>query len=113
MFGVYSIRGSKSSKKGRKPILTIRSNGKVQLKKFVRNKKNSIIELYKQVKKSFFHTGKKKIGIFYGADIGPALDLEKMIKEDSKIKLVNVYFQCLHFPVHNFSQPQSKSKLIF
>ena len=69
-----------------KPILTL-DNGKVKLKKFVKNKKNSIIELYKQIKKDAFQTGKKKIGIFYGSDIKPALELETMIRNDPKIKI--------------------------
>ena len=70
-----------------KPIITIGSDGRVKLKKFVSNKKNSIIELYKQVRKDTFYAGKKKIGIFYGSDIDPALELEKMIREDNKIKI--------------------------
>jgi DegV family protein with EDD domain len=70
-----------------KPIVTIGSDGKVKLKKFVRNKRNSIIELYRQIRKGPFSTGKKKIGIFYGSDIDPALDLKKMIKGDKKIKI--------------------------
>ncbi|MFZ3386407.1 MAG: DegV family protein, partial [Candidatus Hydromicrobium sp.] len=70
-----------------KPILTIGSDGKVKLKKFVKNKTNSIIELYKQIKRDSFYTGKRKIGIFYGSDINPALELEKMIREDNKIKI--------------------------
>lgn len=73
-----------------KPIITIGSDGKVKLKKFVKNKRNSIIELYRQIRKdSFdpFSTVKKKIGIFYGTDINPALELEKMIEEDNRIKI--------------------------
>ncbi|PIU29454.1 MAG: hypothetical protein COT09_00675 [Candidatus Hydromicrobium americanum] len=70
-----------------KPIITIGSDGKVKLKKFVKNKRNSIIELYKQIRKDSFYTGKKKIGIFYGSDINPALELEKMIREDSRVKI--------------------------
>ncbi|MBU2563521.1 MAG: DegV family protein [Actinobacteria bacterium] len=70
-----------------KPIITIGSDGKVKLKKFVKNKRNSIIELYKQIRKDSFSTVKKKIGIFYGTDINPALELKKMIEEDNKIKI--------------------------
>ena len=69
-----------------KPIITI-DNGKVILKKFVKNKKNAIIELYKQIKKDSFNASKKKIGIFYGSDIKPALELEAMVRNDSKIKI--------------------------
>lgn len=70
-----------------KPILTIGSDGKVKLKKFVRNKRNSIIELYRQIRKDPFSTSKKKIGIFYGSDINPALELKDMVTEDSGIKI--------------------------
>jgi DegV family protein with EDD domain len=70
-----------------KPIVTIGSDGKVKLKKFVRNKRNSIIELYKQIRKDPFSTGEKKIGIFYGSDLNTALELKKMIKGDKKIKV--------------------------
>ncbi|GAH92175.1 unnamed protein product, partial [marine sediment metagenome] len=55
-------------------------------KELVKNKRNSIIELYRQIRKdSFdpFSTVKKKIGIFYGTDINPALELKKMIEEDN------------------------------
>lgn len=69
-----------------KPVVTIGSDGKVRLKKFVRNKRNSIIELYRQIRKDPFSTGKKKIGIFYGSDINPALELEKMVRRDKRIK---------------------------
>jgi len=68
------------------PILYL-DNGKVKLKKFVKSKKNSLVELYKQIKKDAFNNTKKKIGIFYGSDIKPALELETMIKNDSKIKI--------------------------
>ena len=69
-----------------KPIITI-EGGKVILKKFVKNKKNAIIELYKQIKKDSFNASKKKIGIFYGSDIKSALELEAMVRNDSKIKI--------------------------
>ncbi|MCL4378109.1 MAG: DegV family protein [Actinobacteria bacterium] len=69
-----------------KPIITI-DNGKVKLKKFVRNKRSSIIELYKQIRKDALHNTKKKIGIFYGSDINPALELEAMVRNDPRIKI--------------------------
>ena len=69
-----------------KPILVL-DKGTVKLKKFVRNKKNSIIELYKQVKKDAFNAYRKKIGIFYGEDKNPALELEAMIRNDPEIKI--------------------------
>ncbi len=74
-----------------KPIITIGSNGKVKLKKFVKNKKNSIIELYKQIRKDSFSSMKKKIGIFYGSDINPALEIRKMIKGDRRIKIDELF----------------------
>jgi len=70
-----------------KPIVTLGSDGKVKLVKFVKNKKNSLIELYWQVRKISYSYAGKKIGIFYGEDIGPALELEKIIKSDNKIKI--------------------------
>jgi len=69
-----------------KPILVL-DKGTVKLKKFVKNKKSSMIELYRQIKKGTHHTGRKKIGIFYGQDIGPALQLEDMIRNDAKIEI--------------------------
>lgn len=69
-----------------KPILSL-ENGKVKLKKFAKNKKTSILELYKQVKIHRPDTAKRKIGIFYGDDKGPALDLEEMIRKDPEIKI--------------------------
>lgn len=70
-----------------KPILTIGSNGKVQLKKFARNKKKAIVELYRQIKKEVSYDEKKKFGIFYGSDINPALELKKMLVDDSGIEI--------------------------
>lgn len=69
-----------------KPILYL-DKGTVKLKKFVASKKNSIIELYRQIKKDACNTGRKKIGIFYGADIKPALELEEMIRNDPEIEI--------------------------
>jgi DegV family protein with EDD domain len=70
-----------------KPIVTISNNGKVNLIKFVRNKRNSLIELYWQVKKISYPAEKKKIGIFYGEDVNTALEMEKIIRSDSQIKI--------------------------
>jgi DegV family protein with EDD domain len=69
-----------------KPIVVL-DNGIVKLKKFARSKKNSIIELYKQIKKYSLPQYKKKIGIFYGSDIKPALELEEMVNNDSEIEI--------------------------
>ncbi|MEA2016745.1 MAG: DegV family protein [Actinomycetota bacterium] len=70
-----------------KPIVTLGRDGKVKLIKFVRNKKNSRIEIYWQLKKSSYPGKKRKIGIFYGEDINTALELEKIIKSDDKIEI--------------------------
>ena len=75
-----------------KPILTFDSNGKLKLKKFVRNQRNSLIELYKQLKKSIRDNKKSKIGICYGNDRGPAMELEKMLKNDPEITLDEVIY---------------------
>jgi DegV family protein with EDD domain len=69
-----------------KPIVVL-DNGIVKLKKFARSKKNSIIELYKQIKKYSMPQYKKKIGIFYGSDIEPALELEEKVKNDPDIRI--------------------------
>jgi DegV family protein with EDD domain len=68
------------------PILYL-DNGNVKLKKFVKNKKNAMFDLYKQVKKDSFNINKKKIGIFYGSDIKPALELEAMVRNDPEINI--------------------------
>jgi DegV family protein with EDD domain len=70
-----------------KPIITIGSDGKVKLVKFVRNRRNSLIELYWQAKKITYPVGRKKIGIFYGEDVNIALELEKIIRSDKKIEI--------------------------
>lgn len=68
-----------------KPIITISNIGKVKLIKFVKNQRNSLIELYWQARKISYPVKEKKIGILYGEDIGPALELEKIIKSDKNI----------------------------
>jgi len=69
-----------------KPILAL-DNGIVKLKKFARNKKKAILELYRQIKKHSLPGYNKKIGIFYGSDIEPALELKELIKSDPEIKI--------------------------
>lgn len=68
-----------------KPIITITNNGKIKLIKFVKNKRNSLIELYWQVRKVSYPIKERKIGILYGEDIGPAIELEKIIRSDKNI----------------------------
>ncbi len=75
-----------------KPILTFDRSGKLKLKKFVRNQKNSLIELYRQLKTNILDNKKSKIGICYGNDKGPALELEEMFKNDPEIALDEVIF---------------------
>ncbi len=70
-----------------KPIITISSDGKVRLIKFVKNRRNSLIEIYWQVKKISYPVKRKKIGIFYGEDKDVALELENIITSDSQIEI--------------------------
>jgi DegV family protein with EDD domain len=70
-----------------KPIITISSDGKVRLIKFVKNRRNSLIEIYWQVKKISYPVKRKKIGIFYGEDKDIALELENIIRSDSQIEI--------------------------
>lgn len=70
-----------------KPIVTLGSDGRVRLIKFVRNKRNSLIELYWQVKKIPYSTRGIKVGIFYGEDRNTGLELEKIIRSDNRIKI--------------------------
>lgn len=74
-----------------KPILTIGKDGKVKLKKFARNKKTAILELINQAKMELIKLKEKyfnkcSLGIFYGSDKKPALEIEKALKEDSELK---------------------------
>ncbi len=75
-----------------KPIITFDSTGKLKFKKFARNKRNSLIELYRQIKASIRDNEKSKIGICFGNDKGPALELEEMLKNDPEIVLEEVIF---------------------
>lgn len=74
-----------------KPILTIGRDGKVKLKKFAKNNKTAIFELINQAKKELMilkEKGYKKcyLGIFYGSDKKPALQIEKSLKQDLELK---------------------------
>lgn len=92
---VYVFRGGRALFLGKflsaavkfKPILTIGSNGKVHLKKFVRTQKNGIMGIYRLIKNEILPGEKSKIGIFYGGDIKPALELKKMITKDKNIDI--------------------------
>jgi len=70
-----------------KLIITIDKNGKIKPKKFVRNRKNTFIEFCRQVKKASSSAKKVHIGIFYGSGKKTALELEKLIRDDSDIEI--------------------------
>ncbi len=70
-----------------KPILNINSKGKISLKKFVKNKETAIAELYLQLKRMSEHKSQKKIGIFYGRDIEPALKLKELVEKDQHLDI--------------------------
>jgi len=72
-----------------KPILTIGKDGRVKLKKFAKNKKTAILELINQAKKELIRLKtmcykKCSLGIFYGSDINPALQIEEALKKDEQ-----------------------------
>lgn len=67
------------------PILNIGKNGKVRLKKFVKNKENALTEVYRQVAAIAKMNISNRIGIFYGSDINPAKKLEKLLSQTAEI----------------------------
>jgi len=71
-----------------KPIIAFNREGKLSLKKFCINQKSSISWLYRLAKKDIldFPDNKSRIGVCYGSDKGPALELENMIKNDPDIR---------------------------
>lgn len=70
-----------------KPIISFNPNGKLQLKKFCSSKKSSISWLYRLARTDILNSPNRKnrIGICYGNDQGPALELKNMIDNDSGI----------------------------
>ena len=70
-----------------KPIIAFNPEGKLSLKKFCFNKKSSINWLYRLVRKDILDSlnNRSRIGICYGNDKGPALELENMVKNDPDI----------------------------
>ncbi len=70
-----------------KLIITIDKNGKIKPKKIVRNRRNVFIEFCRQVKKASSSAKKVNIGIFYGSDKKTALELEKLIRDDSDTEI--------------------------
>ena len=72
------------------PILNIGKNGKVRLKKFVKNKENALNEIYLQTVAAAKMNGSNRIGIFYGLDIAPAKELERLISQNTEIKVEEI-----------------------
>jgi DegV family protein with EDD domain len=72
------------------PILNIGKNGKVRLKKFVKNKENALDEIYWQSVAAAKTNSSNRIGIFYGSDISPAKELERRISQNNEIKVEEI-----------------------
>jgi len=72
------------------PILDIGKNGKVRLKKFVKNKENALNEIYRQSVAAAKMNSSNRIGIFYGLDIAPAQELERLISQNTEIKVEEI-----------------------
>ena len=68
-----------------KSILTIGRNGKVHLVKFVKNRQDAVAEIYRQSALIAKRNRSSKIGVFYGDDPGPAMELKDMIISNSEI----------------------------
>ncbi len=75
-----------------KPIIAFNQEGKLSLKKFCFNKKSSISWLYHLVRKDILNSSnnRNRIGICYGNDKGPALELENMVKNDPDINVEEI-----------------------
>jgi len=71
-------------------ILNIGKNGKVRLKKFVKNKENALDEIYLQSVAAAKKNSSNRIGIFYGMDIAPAKELERRISQNGEIKVEEI-----------------------
>ena len=67
------------------PILTIGRSGKVHLAKFAKNKGKALLEIYKKTVNIASLNKSNSIGIFYGSDIAPAKELEKLIMQNKSI----------------------------
>ena len=75
-----------------KPIIAFNQEGKLSLKKFCFNKKSSIKWLYHLVRKDILDSSnnRARIGICYGNDKGPALELENMVTNDPDISVEEI-----------------------
>lgn len=72
------------------PILNIGKNGKVRLKKFAKNNETALNELYRQTVAIAKMNPLNLIGIFYGSDINPALELQERIRKNGQIKFKDI-----------------------
>lgn len=72
------------------PILNIGRDGKVKLRKFVKNKENAIKEIYKQTIEAAKLNNQNLISIFYGSDISPAKELESLIRQNNEISISDI-----------------------
>ena len=75
-----------------KPIITFNSKGKLRLKRFCFGKKSSISWLYHLIKRDILNSSNRRnrIGVCYGNDQGPALELENMVKNDPDISVEEI-----------------------
>ncbi len=72
------------------PILYIGKEGTVKLRKFVRNKEKAIFEIYKQTIAVARQNRESFISIFYGEDLTPVRELEKLIRQNSEIAVADI-----------------------
>lgn len=72
------------------PVLTIGKRGKVHLTKFTRNKESALKEIYRKSIMAASLNDTNKIGVFYGSDIGPAKELEKLILQNKDISVEEI-----------------------
>ena len=72
------------------PILNIGRDGKVKLRKFVKNKEKAILEIYSQAVAAAKLNNNNIIGIFYGSDITPAKELEKLLRQNTDISISDI-----------------------
>lgn len=72
------------------PILYIGKEGTVKLKKFVRNKEKAIFEMFKQTIAVARLNKENFISIFYGADLTPVRELEKLIRQNKEIAIADI-----------------------
>jgi DegV family protein with EDD domain len=75
-----------------KPVIAFNAEGKLSLKKFCVNKKSSIKWLYRLARKDILDSSnnRTRIGICYGNDNGPALELENMVRTDPDISVEEI-----------------------